>query len=263
VKNRIGVVNYVNALPLARGLARDAAAGEIDLRRLSPAAVADGLAAGTIDVGLVPSIELTRIPGLEVVSGCAIAATQEVRSVLLVSRVPIPEIRRVALDENSRTSAVLVRILLAERYGLTVDAVPAVPDVRSMLAEADAALLIGDPALRVERQRFVVLDLAAEWLLLTGLPFVFAVWAARMPASPGLAARLDASLAAGLEELDSIVAEASRTSGFAEVVLRDYYTRNLSFRLGAAEIAGLREFLRRAAAHGWAPPDVEPAGLDR
>jgi len=256
---RIGVVNYVNALPLARGLERHRSAGEYELVYLPPAAVADRLAGGEIDVGLVPSIELTRIPNLEVVSGCAIAATQEVRSVLLVSRVPVREIRRVALDENSRTSAVLVRILLAERYGLSVEARPAKPDLSAMLEQADAALVIGDPALRVERECFVVLDLAAEWQVLTGLPFVFALWAARAPmAGRELAERLDESLALGLAELDSVVAEASRTTGFAEVVLRDYYTRHLSFRLGTAEIAGLREFFRRAAAHGWSAGGEHP-----
>jgi len=246
---RVGIVHYVNALPLARGLERDAAAGEIELFRLSPAAVADQLAAGRIDVGLLPSIELARIPGLELLPGCAIAATHEVRSVLLVSRVPVAEIRTLALDENSRTSAALVRIVLAERYGIHPETREEAPDLDAMLARADAALVIGDPALRVDRERYVVLDLAGEWLELTGLPFVFALWAARAEvATPELAARFQRSLAAGLAELDAVVAEAAAETGLAPAVLLDYYQRNLSFTLGPEERAGLAEFLRRAEA---------------
>jgi chorismate dehydratase len=257
---RVGVVHYVNALPLARGLERDAAAGEIELLRLSPAAVADELAAGRIDVGLLPSIELARIPGLEILPGCAIAATHEVRSVLLVSRVPIAEIRTLALDENSRTSAALVRIVLAERHGIRPETREQAPRLAEMLAGADAALVIGDPALQVDRQRHVVLDLAGEWLELTGLPFVFAVWAARREvATPELAARFQRSLAAGLAELDAVVAQAAAETGLSTAVLLDYYQRNLSFTLGPEERAGLAEFLRRAAAGGRSPSgDARP-----
>ena len=140
------------------------------------------------------------------------------RSVLLVSRVPIGEIESVALDENSRTSAALVRIVLAERYGLE----PELPDCARPISTrcsttTDAALLIGDPALAVPRDRYVVLDLAGEWLELTGLPFVFAVWAARdevaRPAS--WSRRFVASLELGLAELDAIVAETAAETGIA------------------------------------------------
>ncbi len=186
--------------------------------------------------------------------GLAIAATHEVRSVLLVSKVPVGEIRSVALDENSRTSAALVRILLAERYGLSPKAAPAAADLESMLAGADAALLIGDPALAVPRERYVVLDLAGEWLEATGLPFVFAVWAVREGVdAEGLVERLQASLEAGLAQLDAIVAETALETGLEPAVLRDYYTRNLRYHMGPAEQAGLAEFLRRAHAHGLAP----------
>jgi chorismate dehydratase len=203
----------------------------------------------------VPSIELARIPGLEVVPGLAIAATHEVRSVLLVSKVPVGEIRRVALDENSRTSAALVRILLAERYGLRPETAPAAPRLEAMLERADAALVIGDPALRVERDRYVVLDLAGEWLELTGLPFVFAVWAVRRErASRELDALLAESLRVGMAELDEIVVEVARASGFAEPVLADYYRRNLRFEMGPDERRGLDEFLLRAERAGLIAP---------
>lgn len=251
---RVGIVHYVNSRPLSRGLLAAGADDALACELLPPATIADRLRAGTLDVGLVPSIELARIPDLEVVPGLAIAATHEVRSVLLVSRVPVGEIESVALDENSRTSAALVRILLAERYGLEPECRPAAADLEAMLAAADAALIIGDPALAVPRDRYVVLDLAGEWLELTGLPFVFAVWAARGEVAAEVPVeRFVASLETGLAELDAIVDETAAESGLPTAVVRDYFTRNLRFRVGPAEQAGLAEFLRRAAAHGLAP----------
>ena len=250
----IGIVHYINSRPLSRGLQRGEPGGSFVCELLPPAVIADRLRDGSLDVGLVPSIEVARIPGLAVVPGIAIAATHEVRSVLLVSQVPIGEIRSVALDENSRTSAALVRILLAERYGLEPEYRAARADLEEMLAGSDAALLIGDPALTVPRDRYVVLDLAGEWLELTGLPFVFAVWAVREALPAGdLVATLAASLATGLAELDAIVAETAAETGLAPAVLADYYTRNLRFTMGPAEQAGLAEYLRRAAARGLAP----------
>ncbi len=183
--------------------------------------------------------------------GLAIAATHEVRSVLLVSKVPVGEIASVALDENSRTSAALVRMILEDRYGLEPRFRPAHADIDEMLAVADAALIIGDPALTVPRETYVVLDLAGEWLEMTGLPFVFAVWAVRERSRHrGLVAPFAASLEFGLAELDAIVAETAAETGLAPAVLRDYFTRNLRYRMGPAEQAGLAEFLRRAEAHG-------------
>lgn len=255
---RVGIVHYVNSRPLSRGLLRagspSGGAEELACELLPPAAIADRLREGTLDVGLVPSIELARNPDLTIVPGMAIAATHEVRSVLLVSKVPVREIRSVALDENSRTSATLVRILLAERYGLRPETRPAAARLDEMLEGSDAALLIGDPALAVPRDRYVVLDLAGEWLELTGLPFVFAVWAVRSEVADRVPVeRFRGSLELGLAELDAIVAETAAETGLAPAVLHDYYTRNLRYPMGAAEQAGLGEFLRRAAAHGLAP----------
>jgi chorismate dehydratase len=215
--------------------------------------VARELAAGRLDAGLLPSIELGRIPDLAVVPGLAIAATHEARSVLLVSRLPVAEIRSLALDENSRTSAVLARLLLEERYGVRPGLIAMAPRLEEMLAVADAAVIIGDPALRVPRDRYVVLDLAGEWLEWTRLPFVFAVWAARSDRRlPGLVERLWSSYRAGSMALDEIVRGAAVETGLPPAVLRDYYTRNLRYTMGPAEQAGLNEFLRRARAHGWA-----------
>jgi chorismate dehydratase len=259
---RIGIVNFVNSRLLSRGLEKGTPEGYA-CELLPPAVIADRLRDGSLDVGLVPSIELARNPALAVVPGLAIAASHEVRSVLLVSKVPVAEIRSVALDENSRTSAALVRILLAERYGLAPAYRDATADLDHMLADGDAALLIGDPALAVPRERYVVLDLAGEWLEATGLPFVFAVWAVREGAVAGgeLVELLAASFARGERELAAIVAETALETGISPAVLHDYYTRNLRFRIGPAEQAGLAEFLRRAAAHGLAPGGVRPRFL--
>lgn len=251
---RVGIVHYINSRPLSRGLLHAAPGGGLECELLPPSEIAVRLGDGTLDVGMVPSIELARIPGLELIPGLAIAATHEVRSVLLVSKVPVGEIDSVALDENSRTSAALVRILLAERYGLEPEYRQASADLDEMLVESDAALIIGDPALVVPRERYVVLDLAGEWLEMTSLPFVFAVWAVRSGVAGGdLAEQLRASYEVGIAELDAIVAETAAETGLAPAVLRDYYTRNLRFEMGPAEQAGLAEFLRRAHAHGLTP----------
>jgi chorismate dehydratase len=251
---RVGIVQYLNAWPLAWSFLSGQAPAELQPHYLPPSRVADALASGELEVGLVPSAELQRIPDLRVVPGLCIASQHEVRSVLLVSRLPLRAIRRVALDESSRTSAVLVRLLLAERFGVRPEAVAARPDLEAMLADADAALLIGDPALRVPRERFHVVDLAAEWRALTGLPFVFAVWAV-VPGveERGLAGWLAASLAAGQRELPAMVERAVAQLGLTAPEVETYLTRHLSYHLGAPEQASLDEFFRRAHHHGLLP----------
>ena len=244
---RVGVVNYLNSKPLAwsflEGLHQDVLKAEY----YPPAEVAERLAAGRLDVGLIPSIEVQRIPGLKLLPGLSVAATREVRSVLLVLGRPLEQVERVALDLNSRTSAALVRILLQDRFGRAPQFITAPPLLDRMLAEADAALLIGDPALQVDRQRYRVLDLAAEWWRLTGLPFVFAVWAVRDGVVlPALAEYFEASLVSGLAELEELIERSSRELGLDVGELRRYLTENLSFRLGPDELAGLEEFYQRA-----------------
>jgi chorismate dehydratase len=247
-KLRIGVVHYLNSRPLAWGLVRGGLRDRFEVRLAPPAAVADDLRAGDLDVGLIPSIEARRIPGVQTLPDLCIAATQEVRSVLLVSKVPVDAVRRVALDENSRTSAALVRVLLRER-GRAPEFLQARADVAAMLRSADAALVIGDPALLLDRAGLEVHDLAREWRALTGLPFVFAVWAAR----PGLGAAeretvaqaVRESYAEGMRSLDCIVDEAVEQTGLESAVLREYFTRNLSYRMGEDEHRGLAEFYRR------------------
>jgi chorismate dehydratase len=257
---RIGVVSYLNARPLSWGLLRGSLAGSYDVTLCPPSHVAVGLADGSFDVGLVPSIEARRQAGLSIVPGMAIAATEEVRSVLLVSRGPLAEVRRVALDEFSRTSAALVRLILAER-GVVPQYVQARADLPRMLETADAALVIGDPALFADRAGVEVLDLAAEWRRMTGLPFVFAVWAARREVMDlgELTRDLEASYLEGVAALPRIIAEAEAESGLPRDLLERYFTRNLSYRLDDEALAGLREFYRRAEVAGLLEP--APAAL--
>ena len=250
-KLRVGIVNYLNSKPLAWGFLK----GQYDARFASsthpPARVAELLASGDLDVGLIPSIEAQRIPGLRILPGLCVAATEEVRSVLLVSSVPIGDIRRVALDQNSRTSAALVRIVLEDGYGVRPEYRTARADLTTMLVEADAALLIGDPALHVDRGQYQVLDLAAEWRRLTGHPFVFAIWAVAPGVDlPDLGVTFQSSLREGLSSLDLVVREAAAEMGLGVAEIHDYLTRALSYVLGPAEIAGLEEFYRRAAVKG-------------
>ncbi len=251
---RVGIVDYLNSRPLAWWFRRGRGADHFAVSYHTPAAVADLLAAGDLEVGLVPSIELQRIPGLAIIPGLCIASSHEVRSVLLVSRTPLPAVRRVAVDDSSRTSVALVRIVLAERYGIRPQFDPLPPDIDAMLAEHEAALLIGDPALAVDRARYRVLDLAAEWRALTGLPFVFAVWVVREGiATDGLAGAFHDSLALGLACLDEVVRESAAELGLAPDEVRRYLSRHLSFTLGEAERRALEEFFARAARHGLIP----------
>ena len=247
---RVGIVDYLNSRPLAWSFLADRATEDIRSCFLSPAAVADRLRRGELDVGLIPTIELQKIPRLSVVPDLCVAATREVRSVLLLSRVEPGKIRRLALDENSRTSVALVKILLRDLYAVEPETTTVAPDPGQMLADADAALIIGDPALAVDRDAYVVLDLAAEWRRLTGKPFVFAVWAVREGIDLGDRSSLfRSSLEAGLEHIDELITEAAVGQDLPTNEVREYLTENLSYNLGAEELAGLEEFFHRAERH--------------
>ena len=153
-----------------------------------------------------------------------------------------------AVDANSRTSTVLVQILLRERYAVEAEVVAAQPDIESMLEQADAALLIGDPALKIDRDQYRCLDLAAEWRALTGHPFVFAVWAAReeLAADPDLLDLLHRSLDMGIGEIAAVESRAARQLGLDVATAHAYLSRHLHYRLEEEEERGLAEFLHRA-----------------
>ncbi len=259
-KLRVGIVNFLNSKPLAWGFLKGHHADLFVPSYHPPALVARLLGQGNLDIGLIPSIEVQRIPGLKVLPDLCVAAHHEVRSVLMVSRCPPREIKRVALDQNSRTSAVLLRILLRERFQIEPEYTHERADPERMLAEADAALLIGDPALRVDRERYMVHDLAAEWHAMTGLPFTFAVWAVRPEVElPDLSFYFKSSLRYGLSSLDNLVRESAAELGLDSSEVRSYLTDSLHFFLRQEEIQGLEEFYRRAHAHGLI---LEPKPLE-
>ena len=249
---RVGIVDYLNSWPLAWSFLERQAGADVEAHFLSPAAVADSLAQNRIDVGLVPSIEVQRIPGVSVVRGLCVAATREVRSVLLLSRVPADRIQRLALDQNSRTSAALVRIVLRERFGVDPLCSTSTPDLESMLARADAALIIGDPALTVDRTGLEVFDLAQEWRRLTHRPFVFAVWAVRQGVELGDRVKIFRhSLERGMAAIDRLIDKAEVELSLPGTVVRRYLTECLSFELGAEEQEGLDRFFAKALEHGF------------
>jgi chorismate dehydratase len=250
-KLRVGIVNYLNSKPLAWGFLKGHHADLFAPTYHPPALVARLLAQGNLDIGLIPSIEVQRIPGLKVLPDLCVSATNEVRSVLLISSVPMDKIRRVALDQNSRTSAALLRVLMQERFHLDPEYLTERADVPRMLEDADAALVIGDPALKVDREKYLVFDLAAEWKALTGLPFVFAVWAVRPEVEfPDLGFYFKSSLRYGMSSLDIVVREAAAELNLDTADVRSYLTENLAFFLRQEEIAGMEEFYRRAHAYG-------------
>jgi chorismate dehydratase len=250
---RVSVVDFLNARPLTWGLLHAPPPG-VKVSRDVPSICAARLAAGEADVGLIPSIEYQRIPGLRVVPQLGIAAASEVRSVLLVSGVSRERIRSVALDPASRTSAALTRILLKRVDGLEPEYRGSEAGNRESSGPADARLIIGDPALKTRLNGHVVLDLAADWRAFSGHPFVFAFWAVRESlATAEVASLLRRSYEAGLANFASMVGEEASSSGLSEAVVEDYLRHALHFELDAGDLEGLRLFYRLAAEDGLIP----------
>jgi predicted solute-binding protein len=248
--NRLKVcaVSYLNTVPLVWGMLHGRQKDRFDLLFRLPAECADLLAAGEVDVGILPCFELLR-QDLATVPGVGIACRGPVRSILLVSKCPLTEIRTLAGDSSSRTSVALARILLERRYGAVPRVIPFAPDLPAMLTAADAALVIGDPALRIDPAGlpYEVRDLGAEWMEMTGLPMVFAVWAGRRDALDAEAVRaFQDSCACGLDHIEEIALAEAAPRGFTPELVRRYLTRNLVCRLGAEEYRGMDLFLRYA-----------------
>jgi len=245
-KLRISVVDFLNARPLTWGLLH-APPPDVEVSRDVPSVCAAKLASGEADVGLIPSIEYQRIPGLRVIPRLGIAASSEVRSVLLVSDVSRERIRSVALDPASRTSAALTRILLKRVYGLE-------PEYRE--GATDARLVIGDPALKTRLNGHVVLDLAAEWRAFSGHPFVFAFWAVRQERSTtAVEELLRASRRAAVDHFDALVTEEAAATGLGAAVVEDYLRHALHYELDGGDLEGLRLFYRLAAEEGLIPEE--------
>lgn len=230
-----------------------------------PPGCARALAEGKADIGIIPAAAYTGIPGLRILPEVAIASRRPVRSILLVSKVPLEQVRTVALDTSSMTSVALTRILFQKWLGGGREYTAMEPNLEKMLAQCDAGLLIGDPALQVDRSRYRTLDLAEEWIRYTGKPFVFAFWAVReealRDADPGLdlAAVFRDSRDHGLEKssLDQIAREWSPRVGLSEAGVRSYLTENIYYRLDAGCLEGLRLFYQYAAEIGARPATPE------
>jgi chorismate dehydratase len=242
---RVCAVSYLNTVPLVWGLLHGEQRGVFDLLFRVPAECADMVASGAADMGIIPSFELIgRDYGI--VPGVGIACRGAVRSILLVSKRPANQIRTLAADASSRTSVALARIILAQRYGVEPTVVTRPPDLPGMLGEADGALIIGDPALRIDPETtpFHVYDLGREWTEMTGLPMVFAVWAGpREFVTAEVAVAFQDSCACGLRSLERIVAEEAATRGFAPELVRRYLASHIVFQLGQAEREGMELFL--------------------
>jgi chorismate dehydratase len=249
LKPRVCAVSYLNTVPLVWGMLHGPEAGVFDLRFALPALCADQLAAGEADIGIVPVIEMHR-QKLEYFRGTGIACHGPVRSILLISKMPFREIRTLATDSGSRTSVMLSRIILAEKFGVEPTLISRPADLAVMLGEADAALLIGDAALRIDPDKlpFESLDLGAEWNTLTGLPMVFALWSGPKAMIQDRYARAFVdSCRFGLANLDEIVKSEAAGRGFSENVVRKYLTEHIVFELGDRDYAGLELYLKHAA----------------
>jgi len=258
MKPRVSVVQYLNTAPLVWGMLHGDQRERYDLAFTTPAVCADDLEAGRADIGIVPSIEYQRLDGLKLLPGLSIASKHRVRSVLLLTRVPIEKVRSVALDTSSRTSAALVKILFAKFYEIEVAARASAPDAAAMLSGADAALLIGDPALVYDGDA-QVFDLASEWRKFTGLPFVFALWAFRLSGRwlDNLYQDFESSRDQGLAHLDEIAAEWAPRLGITAEAVRIYLTENIDYTLDEENLAGLRLFYRLAREAGIIPSVME------
>jgi chorismate dehydratase len=258
---RVSAISYLNTAPLMWDFEHGDGGREFDISYTLPSGCARALQAGTADIGIIPAAAYAQIPGLMVLPDVAIASRRPVRSILLVSKVPVEKIRTVALDTSSMTSVALTKVLFEKWLGGGRTFTAMQPDLDKMLAEHDAGLIIGDPALQIDRSRYLTLDLAGEWIHYTGKPFVFAFWAIRQAALDEAACLLDLpavfqkSRDHGLEpaSLGQIILEWAPRLGIPEVDVRSYLTKNIYYHLDAPCLEGLRLFYRYASEIGALP----------
>jgi chorismate dehydratase len=258
---KISAISFLNTAPLMWDFEHPAAESrklldQFEFEYTVPSKCAQALLEGSADIGIIPSITFATIPGLAILPDVAIASKNRVRSILLVLKKPIEQVRTVALDTSSRTSVCLTKVLLTkfftgpEREYREMD-----PDVETMLAACDAALLIGDSALQVDRSKYQALDLAEEWRRVTGKPFVFAFWAVRMAALSDWPEKYDLadvfcqSRDHGLEprNIDLLAQEWAPKLSLTQDVVRTYLTENIHYYLDAETSEGLELFYRYAA----------------
>jgi chorismate dehydratase len=240
-KPQIAASSYLNAAPLCYsfiyGEQKDACEFQSDA---APARCAELVAEGKADAALIPVIEYQRISGLKIARGVCVASRKTVRSVVLASRVPITEIRSVALDTSSRTSAALIQIILGRFYSLNPTYRSSPPQLAEMLESSDAALMIGDPAMLIDRSTLHVYDLAEEWRKQTGLPFVFAFWAIREDSQtwPGGVDFIRAKRE-GVAHTADLADMYAASLGLPREGLVSYLTENISYDLEDESLRGL------------------------
>ena len=276
-KLHISIVQYLNTAPLVWGFTNGPLQGKYDLSFTVPSQCAEDLRCGRADVAIIPAIEYQRIPGLAILPEMAIASKNQVRSLLIVAKKPIEYVKTFALDSSSRSTQVLTRILCAEKWRMGPQFAEALPDLPEMLHNADAALLIGDPALRISlgiekdslsgtpdekvcqaaalgitsSELLYVYDVVAEWRTLTGLPAVLAVWAVRRElATAELTAEFQASRDFGLSHLSEISYEAAQDLELPQRSLESYLCDNIDFSLDAENRRGLELYFENAAKLG-------------
>ncbi|GAA1881308.1 menaquinone biosynthetic enzyme MqnA/MqnD family protein [Streptantibioticus ferralitis] len=267
---RVGHIQFLNCLPLYWGLARTGSLLDLELTKDTPDELNDMLVRGDLDIGPISLLEFLRhADELVVLPDIAVGCDGPVMSCVIVSQVPLDQLdgARVALGSTSRTSVRLAQLLLAERFGVAPDYYTCPPDLGLMMQEAQAAVLIGDAALRATlheapRLGLEVHDLGLMWKEWTGLPFVFAVWAARrdyLAVRPRAVFEVHKAFLASrdlsLEEVEKAAEQAARWEVFDAEVLRRYFT-TLDFSLGRDQLTGIAEFARRVGDTTGFPPDV-------
>lgn len=291
---RVSIVQYLNTMPLVYGFTHGLLRGKYELSFTVPSQCAEALRSGEADIAIIPSIEYQRIEGLVVLPDLAIASKNEVRSLLVIAKKPIGDVRKIALDRSSRTTQAMVGILCAEHWKSAPEFVEMEPHLARMLAEADAALLIGDPALRVSiamesaatrqpdgsticlpeaiglshaaDEELHVYDVVQQWRRMTGLPAVLAFWAARREtATPEVVSDFIASREYGMARIQEICAQAERELQLPKQALENYLRRNVDFSLDEENRCGLELYYRHSAELGlislakpveWAPMAV-------
>jgi chorismate dehydratase len=239
---RLGAVSYLNTKPLVYGL--DAFPDQFDVRFDVPSTCATLLHEGKVDLGLIPAIEYLR-GDYRIVPDVSIASDGAVATVAIFTRKPMPQVRTIALDLNSRTSVALTRVLCAAHWRIEPSFTPAQPDLDAMLARADAALVIGDPAFEIDpgKRGVTKIDLGAEWKTMTGLPFVYAMWVGRpRAATPEHCRMLQQARDRGVAHLADIAREVAGGDAGLEQKSLIYLRDNLRYGLGDWELAGLRRF---------------------
>jgi len=268
-KNKISIVKYLNSVPLAWGILQGPQKELFEPVLSTPAECADQLSRGSVDIGLIPAIEFQRIKGSRIVPGPAVASLYYVRSVILVSVVPLWKVKTVACDSGSRTSVALTKIIFDEFYHITPDFRPAEPNLPNMLAQNDAALLIGDnalkfmedndqpnidsqkPILRLGSEPLEVFDLAERWRFLTGLPFVFAFWAVRDGfKEAGVVDALKASRDFGVANIPTIAEKYSDQLQIKKPFLEAYLQKNVHYYMDQSCLEALQLFYDKAAKVG-------------